>query len=46
MEICGSTKTTFNQSEPCNELINEMNSQIGGYFVYALYDDCVYDNLF
>ena len=31
-------------TDACNGLLDQMDSQIGGYYGYALYDDCTYDN--
>jgi hypothetical protein len=31
-------------SDACNAKLAEMDDEIGGYYEYALYDDCTYDN--
>ncbi|GMI12231.1 hypothetical protein TrVE_jg10486 [Triparma verrucosa] len=31
-------------SDDCNNLLDKMTEEIGGYYDYALYDDCTYEN--
>ena len=47
-DTCGATalKTGKGMSTACQALLREMNTQVGGYYVYSLYDDCTYTNPF
>jgi serine carboxypeptidase-like clade 1 len=36
-------RTGIGMSAPCDASIEQMNSALGGYFFYSLYDDCIYD---
>lgn len=45
METCTVDELRDGVANPmCARLLDEMDRQIGGYFEYALYDDCTYEN--
>jgi len=36
--------TEFPLSDGCNDVLDRIHQAIGGYYSYALYDDCTYSN--
>uniref|UniRef100_A0A7S0HHT4 Carboxypeptidase n=1 Tax=Hanusia phi TaxID=3032 RepID=A0A7S0HHT4_9CRYP len=46
-QTCGYEELKLgNLSSRCQLLIGRMEEEVGGYYEYALYDDCVYDDAF
>jgi serine carboxypeptidase-like clade 1 len=47
-DTCGVAALKSGQgiSGACQALLGEMNEQVGGYYSYALYDECTYSNPF
>ena len=49
-DVCGGEDTLKHPeangglSDACNDELSKMDNEIGGYYEYALYDDCTYEN--